>query len=387
MYQYGVVLGLPRNRRVAVRSWNITNVSAIYSGRGNTMVVIDVQQVCKLYNQTIAVKSCDLQVGSAEILALLGPSGSGKTTLLRLIAGFEKPDEGRVFISGRTVVDVATSVWVAAEDRGVGMVFQDYALFPHLTVAQNIRFGLRRTIKRERQIRVEELLRLTELVGYADRYPHELSGGQQQRVALARALAPRPRVVLLDEPFNGLDPDLRPQMRREVAQILRQLGTAAILVTHDQEEALGMADRVAVIRNGELQQIGSPEDIYYSPTTAFVANFVGHADFIPGVVAGTEVHTEIGVFPRPPHLPAGSVKVMIRHEAVNAIPGGILATVEEREFLGGEILYRLRLPSGATVHLEQRKPVHWPVGHQVPIEVHLPNVVAFPNFSSSAESE
>jgi len=351
------------------------------------MVVIDVKQVCKRYNQTIAVKNCDLEVGSAEILALLGPSGSGKTTLLRLIAGFEKPDEGRILISDRMVVDVANSVWVAAEDRGVGMVFQDYALFPHLTVAQNIRFGLRRMSKKERQIRVEELLRLTELVGYTDRYPHELSGGQQQRVALARALAPRPRVVLLDEPFNGLDPDLRPQMRRQVAKILRHLGTAGILVTHDQEEALGMADRVAVIRNGELQQIGSPEDIYHSPTTAFVANFVGHADFIPGVVAGTEVRTEIGVFPRPPHLPAGPVKVMIRHEAVNPKPGGILATVEEREFLGGEILYRLRLPSGATVHLEQRKPMHWPVGHRVPIEVLLPSVVAFPTVSSSEDSQ
>jgi iron(III) transport system ATP-binding protein len=351
------------------------------------MAVIDVQQVCKGYNHTIAVKNCDLEVGSAEILALLGPSGSGKTTLLRLIAGFEKPDEGRILISGRMVVDVANSVWVAAEDRGVGMVFQDYALFPHLTVAQNIRFGLRRMSKKERQIRVEELLRLTELVGYTDRYPHELSGGQQQRVALARALAPRPRVVLLDEPFNGLDPDLRPQMRRQVAKILRHLGTAGILVTHDQEEALGMADRVAVIRNGELQQIGSPEDIYHSPTTAFVANFVGHADFIPGVVAGTEVRTEIGVFPRPPHLPAGPVKVMIRHEAVNPKPGGILATVEEREFLGGEILYRLRLPSGATVHLEQRKPMHWPVGHRVSIEVLLPSVVAFSTVSSSEDSQ
>jgi iron(III) transport system ATP-binding protein len=157
------------------------------------------------------------------------------------------------------------------------------------------------------------------------------------------------------------------------------------LVTHDQEEALGMADRVGVIRDGALQQVGSPEDIYYSPTTAFVANFVGHADFIPGIIAGNEVRTEIGVFARPPHLSAGPVKVMIRHEAVNTKPGGILATVEEREFLGGEILYRLRLPSGATVHLEQRKPVHWPVGHQVPIEVLLPNVVAFPTFSSGEE--
>jgi iron(III) transport system ATP-binding protein len=267
------------------------------------------------------------------------------------------------------------------------MVFQDYALFPHLTVAQNIRFGLRGTAKNERKSRVEELLRMTELVGYADRYPHQLSGGQQQRVALARALAPRPRVVLFDEAFNGLDPDLRPQMRREVANILHDLSTAAILVTHDQEEALGMADRVAVIRDGELQQVGTPEDIYYFPRTTFVANFVGHADFIPGVVADGEIHTEIGVFPRPSDLPAGPVKVMIRHEAVNPKPGGILATVEEREFLGGEILYRLRLPSGATVHLEQRKPVHWPVGHQVPIEVHLPNVVAFPSGSSSCDPQ
>jgi iron(III) transport system ATP-binding protein len=247
-----------------------------------------------------------------------------------------------------------------------------------LTVAQNVRFGLRNTGKKDRETRVAELLRLTELELCAERYPHELSGGQQQRVALARALAPRPGVVLLDEPFNGLDPELRPQMRREVARILRHLGTAAILVTHDQEEALGMADQVAVIRHGELQQVGTPEDIYYSPKTTFVANFVGHADFIPGVISGTDVHTEIGVFPCPDELPAGPVTVMIRHEAVNSKPGGILATVEEREFLGGEILYRLRLPSGATIHLEQRKPVHWPVGHQVSVEVHLPNVVVFP---------
>jgi iron(III) transport system ATP-binding protein len=203
---------------------------------------------------------------------------------------------------------------------------------------------------------------------------------------LARALAPRPGIVLLDEPFNGLDPELRPQMRREVARILRSLGTTAILVTHDQEEALGMADQVAVIRNGELQQVGTPEDIYYSPTTAFVANFVGHADFIPGVIFDRQVHTEIGSFPCPSDLSTGPVTLMVRHEAVNSKPGGILATVEEREFLGGEILYRLRLPSGATVHLEQRKPVHWPVGHRVSIEVHLPNVVVFPVPPSSGEN-
>src|SRR5919109_618117 len=342
------------------------------------MVVIDIKGVSKRYGDTVAVKNCDLAVASGEILALLGPSGSGKTTLLRLIAGFESPDEGKISIGSRVVVDVAFSTWAAPEDRGVGMVFQDYALFPHLTVEEDVRFGLRNTNKTDRKARVAELLRLTELENSAGRYPHQLSGGQQQRVALARALAPRPGVVLLDEPFNGLDPDLRPQVRREVARILRHLGTAAVLVTHDQEEALGIADQVAVIRHGELQQVGTPEDIYYAPSTAFVANFVGHADFIPGVVAGTEVRTEIGVFPAPPHVPAGPVKLMIRHEAVNSRPGGVLATVEERDFLGGEILYRLRLPSGATVHFEQRKPVHWPVGHQVAVEVQLPNVIVFP---------
>jgi iron(III) transport system ATP-binding protein len=355
----------------------------VFSPEGKSMPVIEVRNISKRFNETQAVKSCDLQVAAAEILTLLGPSGSGKTTLLRLIAGFERPDSGRIVINDRIVVDAAVSAWVAPEERGVGMVFQDYALFPHLTVAENVRFGLRNGSKRERERRVEELLRLTELFACGDRYPHELSGGQQQRVALARALAPRPPVVLLDEPFNGLDPELRPQMRREVAEILRRLGTAAVLVTHDQEEALGMADQVAVIRNGELQQVGTPEDIYYSPATAFVASFVGHADFIPGVVCGSQVETEIGVFPCPSAILAGPVKVMIRHEAVNEKAGGVVATVEKRDFLGGEILYRLRLPSGSRIHLEQRRPVHWPVGHQVPVEVHLHNVVIFP--ASSAE--
>ena len=343
------------------------------------MAVIEVHHVSKRFNQTAAVRRCSMEVAAGEILALLGPSGSGKTTLLRLIAGFERPDDGRISINERTVVDVAAAVWIPAEERGVGMVFQDYALFPHLNVSANVGFGLRNGSKSEKQTRIGELLRMTELLPLADRYPHELSGGQQQRVALARALAPKPPVVLLDEPFNGLDPDLRPQMRREVAGILRRLGTAAVLVTHDQEEALGMADQVAVIRNGEIQQVGSPEDVYYAPSTPFVAGFVGHADFIPGVVAGNQVTTELGIFPCAADAPAGEVHVMIRHEAVNEKSGGIPARVEEREFLGGEILYRLRLPSGSTVHLEQRKPVHWPVGHQVGVEAHLSSAVIFPN--------
>jgi iron(III) transport system ATP-binding protein len=348
------------------------------------MVVIQVENISKNYNGNQAVKNANLQVASGEILALLGPSGSGKTTLLRLIAGFERPDEGRIVIGGSLAVDVARSEWLPAESRGVGMVFQDYALFPHLTVSDNIQFGLRGIDRLERHQRLRELLRVTELQSFAQRYPHELSGGQQQRVALARALAPHPPVVLLDEAFNGLDPELRPQMRKEVARILRQMKTAGVLVTHDQEEALGMADQVAVIRNGELQQIGSPEDVYYNPTTIFVAGFVGHADFIGGVVSESRVETEFGNFPCSATVPPGPVKVMIRHEAVNAKTSGVLATVEEREFLGGEILYRLRLPSGDTVHFEQRKPVHWPVGHQIAIDVNLPNAVVFTSSEVSA---
>jgi len=343
------------------------------------VIVIDVKGITKRYGEVAAVKRCDLQVANGTILALLGPSGSGKTTLLRLIAGFERPDQGQIFIGEQLVVDLANSVWVPAERRGVGMVFQDYALFPHLSVADNIRFGLQNTTRQERQRRVDELLELTALTPHGARFPHQLSGGQQQRVALARALAPRPRVILLDEPFNGLDPELRPQVRKEVAEILRRAGTAAILVTHDQDEALGMADQVAVIRDGALEQVGPPEEVYYRPATPFVAAFVGQADFVPGIVSNRQVQTEIGVFPCPSNIPSGPVKVMIRHEAVNSRPGGILATVEEREFLGGEILYRLRLPSGATLHLEQRTPVTWPVGHQIPIEVSLSTVIAFPS--------
>src|SRR5918995_3421175 len=241
------------------------------------MVIIAVKGISKRYKKTVAVKSCDLQVASGNILSLLGPSGSGKTTLLRLIAGFERPDQGLIVINGRTVVDVDRSVWVPAEDRGVGMVFQEYALFPHLTVAQNVRFGLRNGNKGDRQSRVDELLRLTELFPYGARYPHELSGGQQQRVAVARALAPRPPVVLLDEPFNALDAALRAELRRDVWQALRADGATAVLVTHDQAEALSMADEVAVMRDGRIIQSGPPELLYGSPADPWVAGFVGEA--------------------------------------------------------------------------------------------------------------
>jgi ABC-type Fe3+/spermidine/putrescine transport system ATPase subunit len=215
------------------------------------MVVIDVKGISKRYGDTAAVRSCDLEVASGEILALLGPSGSGKTTLLRLIAGFDRPDEGRILIGGRVVVDVADSRWAAPEDRGVGMVFQDYALFPHLTVEENVRFGLRNSNRVERQARVEELLRLTELASCAKRYPHELSGGQQQRVALARALVHEPRLVVCDEPTSALDAETGHAVMELLASVAVRPDRAVIVVTHD-SRVFGFADTIAHMNDGRI---------------------------------------------------------------------------------------------------------------------------------------
>ncbi len=212
-----------------------------------------------------------LSVKKGELIGVLGPSGAGKTTLLRVIAGFERPDAGSIAIDGRVVADATH--WVEPEDRGVGMVFQDYALFPHLTVFENIAFGVR---SRKPEVRVRELLELVGLVGFEGRYPHELSGGEQQRVALARSLATNPKVLLLDEPFSNLDADLRPKMRAELELILRRLSCTTIFVTHDQGEAFELADRIAVLNAGRLEQIETPERLSHEPATPFVADFIRH---------------------------------------------------------------------------------------------------------------
>ena len=229
------------------------------------MALVELENVTKRFgpDRSPATDGLSFTVESGRILALLGPSGCGKTTTLRLIAGFETPDQGRIAIAGRTVADAERGIHVEPEARGVGVVFQDYALFPHLTTAQNVGFGLERTGREERRARVARVLDLVGLTDFADRYPHELSGGQQQRVAVARALA----LILLDEPFSNLDADLRAQMRDEVEKILRATGTTAILVTHDQEEAFVFADQVGVLHGGRLAQIGAPEVIHHNPAT------------------------------------------------------------------------------------------------------------------------
>lgn len=263
------------------------------------MAQIRVQNVSKSYQKgQRAVDRVSFTLETNEILALLGPSGCGKTTTLRLVAGFEWPDEGAVHIGERLVA--GEGEYVGPEKRGIGMVFQDYPLFPHKTVAQNVAFGLHRMNRREAARRVEEMLTRVGMAAYGDRYPHQLSGGQQQRVALAQALAPRPKVILLDEPFSNLDATLRYELRLEVRNILKELGTSALLVTHDQKEAFAVADRIAVMNEGRIEQIGTPYTLYSQPATRFVAEFLGHSALLDGVMKEEEtpsVITDMGPVP------------------------------------------------------------------------------------------
>ena len=347
---------------------------------------IVLEDVTKRYRADLrpAVEALSLRVEPAELLALLGPSGCGKTTALRVIMGFEAPDSGCVRIGERVVADAHHAV--PPERRDVGMVFQDYALFPHLTVGENVAFGLRRLRAQERRPAALRTLRLCELDGLADRYPHELSGGQKQRVALARALAPGYPIVLLDEPLASLDADLRAQLGHELRRLLKASRRTAVLVTHDQAEALQIADRVGVLRDGRLEQIGTPEEIYHTPATRFVATFVGEADFLPGVVRTDGVHTEIGVLPGG-HAFRGHthVDVLVRpeHVRVAADPAG-QALVTERRFRGAGILYEIRLRSGRRVRSQQPAEHNLPPGTRVSLQATPARVAAFAALPSQA---
>ena len=263
-----------------------------------------------------AVDGLTLDVQRGEVLCLLGPSGCGKTTLLRLVAGFERPDDGEIEVAGRTVASPAR--WVEPEDRRIGFVFQDFALFPHLDVLDNVAFGLKGS-RRARRERAAEVLALVGLTVFQERYPHQLSGGQQQRVALARALAPRPHILLLDEPFSNLDASLRGATRDEVRNILRASGTTAVMVTHDQEEALSFGDRVAVMRDGKIEQTGGPEEVYFAPATAFVASFLGRTNLLRGTAYGACATTSIGEVPLTAHA-TGRVVISLRPDHIALRP-------------------------------------------------------------------
>ncbi|WP_089720434.1 ABC transporter ATP-binding protein [Candidatus Entotheonella palauensis] len=315
-------------------------------------LVLSLQGVSKAFEPNVPVlRDVDLQVESGTVVCLLGPSGCGKTTLLRLIAGFEEPTEGELYIIKRLVS--RPGMKVPPEQRHIGMVFQDYALFPHMTIAQNIQFGLFRWPSAWRRTRLAEMLSLVGLDGMEKRYPHELSGGQQQRVALARALAPNPQLLLLDEPFSNLDVNLRQQLRDEMHAILSKADITTVLVTHDQEEALSLADRLAVIDQGRIVQYAPPDEVLQQPRTRFVAKFLGLGHFLAGDVQPHCIVTELGNIPYHADLPLAhddrQVDVLVRPESVQLCGhhDGTPAQVVRSSFRGTRKLYTLSLPSGA----------------------------------------
>jgi iron(III) transport system ATP-binding protein len=312
-----------------------------------------------------AVHALSFAVKHGEVLALLGPSGCGKTTTLRLIAGLEMPDAGELWLNGVCVAGAGRAV--PPEERRLGMVFQDYALFPHLTALENVVFGLHRLPAAERRRRATEALALVGMAGLADRYPHQLSGGQQQRVALARALAPYPLVVLLDEPFSNLDAALRMQVRDELRAILARAGATAIFVTHDQSEALALGDRIALLRAGRLEQIGTPDEIFQHPRTRFAAEFIGQADFLPARVTEAGLLSEIGCIPQRVALPPGSqIEVLVRYDDLElTLDAGGEARIIGCTYEGPSYMYTVALRSGQRLRCKTPHTRRYPIGSTV----------------------
>lgn len=316
-------------------------------------VVVACRNVRKMFGDVVGVRNASLELARGELLAVLGRSGCGKTTLLRMIAGLERVSDGRIAIEGR-VVD-GDGVFIPPEKRGVGVVFQDYALFPHLTVEQNVAYGLPRRTRRSRLI--DEMLDMTGLVSLRDRRPHELSGGERQRTALARALAPRPAVVLLDEPFSSLDTSLRESVRGDVLELLRTAGASAVLVTHDQEEALSVADRVSVMSDGRVVQTGTPAEVYLRPANREVAELVGDGNLLPGSMVGDCVRCELGALPCARAegcvKETGACEVFVRSEAIRVcgVDEGARGVVERTMFFGHDQAALVRMESGALLRV------------------------------------
>ncbi|AZG88793.1 MULTISPECIES: polyamine ABC transporter ATP-binding protein [Pseudomonas syringae group] len=336
---------------------------AIEGGQQPKEVLVKIDRVTKKFDETIAVDDVSLQIKKGEIFALLGGSGSGKSTLLRMLAGFERPTEGRIYLDGVDITDMPPY------ERPINMMFQSYALFPHMTVADNIAFGLKQDKlgKPEIEARVAEMLKLVQMTQYAKRKPHQLSGGQRQRVALARSLAKKPKLLLLDEPMGALDKKLRSQMQLELVEIIERVGVTCVMVTHDQEEAMTMAERIAIMHLGWIAQIGSPIDIYETPTSRLVCEFIGSVNLFEGdVIEDMEAHALI----RSPELERNiyvghgvSTSVEDKHITYALRPEKLLITTEQPGFeynwsrgkvhdiayLGGHSVFYVELPGGKLV--------------------------------------
>ncbi|RMN46248.1 putrescine transport system ATP-binding protein [Pseudomonas syringae] len=336
---------------------------ALEGGQQPKEVLVRIDRVTKKFDETIAVDDVSLQINKGEIFALLGGSGSGKSTLLRMLAGFERPTEGRIYLDGVDITDMPPY------ERPINMMFQSYALFPHMTVADNIAFGLKqdKLAKSEIEARVAEMLKLVQMTPYAKRKPHQLSGGQRQRVALARSLAKKPKLLLLDEPMGALDKKLRSQMQLELVEIIERVGVTCVMVTHDQEEAMTMAERIAIMHLGWIAQIGSPIDIYETPTSRLVCEFIGSVNLFEGeVIEDMEGHALI----RSPELERNiyvghgvSTSVEDKHITYALRPEKLLITAEQPGFeynwsrgkvhdiayLGGHSVFYVELPGGKLV--------------------------------------
>jgi iron(III) transport system ATP-binding protein len=342
-------------------------------------VAVRAAGIDKRFGELDVLHDVDLDVLAGSIVSLLGPSGCGKTTLLRILAGLERPDAGTVTIGDRVVTGPGARQWVPPERRRVGMVFQDWALFPHMSVGRNVGYGIPRRDP-DRARRIDEALALVGLTGLGHRVPGTLSGGQQQRVALARALAPRPSVLLLDEPFSNLDTTLRVQVRAEVHALLTDLGVTSVFVTHDQDEAFVLGDHVAVMAAGRIVQAAPPAEVYARPVSPWVASFVGDANLVDGAASGHSAVTALGVVALADPV-TGPVRVLVRPEMITLRRGGD-AVVELTEYYGHDSLYVVRIDGGTTVRVRATAAPVAGRGDRVALSYVGPPTVAFTDAAS-----